>query len=167
MLRLMGAILVLIGGFFVGYLKSQELKGKVEVTTDFLEALSYMKREILQNRGYMFEIMEKLGEKDYSTVGRYFHKMVEQRESEANFSEKWRESIQYEEEISEEIRGILEPLGDVLGQYDGESQGEAIGGIVDSLRGLREEQLEESGRMGRVYVTLGVVGGLFLVILLL
>ena len=56
--------------------------------------------------------------------------------------------------------------GEVLGRYDGDSQRQALEGLLARLEdGLREANLEEQ-RLFRVYAALGVTGGLFACILL-
>lgn len=166
MFKLWGAGLLILGCFYLGYLKSDELKRKVQQTADFSEALRYMRCEITQKHGILRDILLKLGEKEYSTVGRYFSKLLEQLENDDPFSAKWKESIQYQTDLPEELKVILEPLGGILGQYDGISQGEVIDDMLEHLNKLHATQMEESNRLGRMYIALGVTGGVFIVILL-
>ena len=57
-------------------------------------------------------------------------------------------------------------MGDVLGRYDGESQRRALEGLGEALDGCLDQSRQEEKRLFRVYVALGVTGGLFCLILL-
>ena len=61
---------------------------------------------------------------------------------------------------------MLRSLGGVLGRYDAASQSAAILRTASGLEDRLAEASERRGRLGRVYGTLGVSAGLFLVILL-
>ncbi|MEG1999961.1 MAG: stage III sporulation protein AB [Evtepia sp.] len=61
---------------------------------------------------------------------------------------------------------LVGEVGNILGKYDGESQGAALVRIQDKLEELSLAAKEETERMGRVYITVGIVAGLFCMILL-
>ena len=61
---------------------------------------------------------------------------------------------------------MLRSLGGVLGRYDAANQSAAILRTASGLEDRLAEASERRGRLGRVYGTLGVSAGLFLVILL-
>lgn len=71
------------------------------------------------------------------------------------------------EELSPEGRAALLPLGEVLGRYEADGQRAALKRAEEALERERERAEKERDRMGRVYQTLSLAGGAFLVILLL
>lgn len=69
--------------------------------------------------------------------------------------------------LDREDRALLEQLGPVLGRYDGDSQRQALEGVLAGLARRQELAAEDRRRLGRVYGVLGVTAGLFLTILLI
>ena len=61
---------------------------------------------------------------------------------------------------------LLETIRDVLGRYDGESQRQALTALVQRLADQAQKARATAQRLFRVYVALGVAGGLFCVIML-
>ena len=61
---------------------------------------------------------------------------------------------------------LLQEAGDVLGRYDGESQRQALEGLLRGLEGQAAEAAETARRLCRVYLALGLAAGLFCLILL-
>ncbi|MFQ9410237.1 MAG: stage III sporulation protein AB [Evtepia gabavorous] len=61
---------------------------------------------------------------------------------------------------------LLQEAGDVLGRYDGESQRQALEGLLRGLEGQAAEAAEMARRLCRVYLALGLAAGLFCLILL-
>ena len=68
--------------------------------------------------------------------------------------------------LEEEDRRLLQEAGDVLGRYDGESQRQALTALVQRLADQAQKARATAQRLFRVYVALGVAGGLFCVIML-
>jgi len=62
---------------------------------------------------------------------------------------------------------VLRQLGAVLGRYDGDEQLRAIETAIDRLGTLCRFAEERSGRLGKVYTTLGMVSGAFVFLLLI
>ncbi|MFR1232294.1 MAG: hypothetical protein ACLSCQ_00955 [Evtepia gabavorous] len=54
----------------------------------------------------------------------------------------------------------------MLGRYDGESQRQALEGLLRGLEGQAAEAAETARRLCRVYLALGLAAGLFCLILL-
>lgn len=167
MIHFIGAIFVSCGCSYFGFLKAQELKRNVFLTEKFIIALSHMKREITQHQRFLPDIIETLSTHDTSMVGKYFHHLKEQLEEPDSFRIKWTNSMIAEPFLPEKLIDILEPLGSILGQYDSQRQGEALSQILEQLASYKEFATEESHRLGKVYGTIGITFGLFIVILLL
>lgn len=167
MIHFLGAILVSSGCSYFGFLKAQELKRNVFLTEKFIQAISCMKREITQHQRFLPDIIETISTQDTSMVGKYFHHLKEQLEEPDSFRIKWTNTMIAEPFLPEKLIQILEPLGSILGQYDSQRQGEALNHILEELSQYKEFATEESKRLGKVYSTIGVAFGLFIIILLL
>ena len=83
------------------------------------------------------------------------------------FGDSWRRLTAELAELSPEGRAALLPLGEVLGRYEADGQRAALKRAEEALERERERAEKERDRMGRVYQTLSLAGGAFLVILLL
>lgn len=167
MIKMVGTLLVFLGFTSIGILKGQELKKNHSLTLDFVQALSFIQREITQNQRSLSDILRTLKEKEYTSIGRYFKRIYESLEESNSFREKWEESMDSQGDFPRPLLQILQPLGDILGQYHSEKQGEALSLILGQLEELKQLQEEECNRLYKVYVVSGTALGLFFVILFL
>jgi stage III sporulation protein AB len=69
--------------------------------------------------------------------------------------------------LEENDLAALYPLGGILGRYDMECQAEALEQTIIHLKRQLVEATEQRRRLGKVYGTLGVSAGLFLVLVLI
>ena len=84
-----------------------------------------------------------------------------------SWAESWTEALeQVALPLEEADLRLLQEAGDVLGRYDGESQRQALEGLLRGLEGQAAEAAETSRRLCRVYLALGLAAGLFCLILL-
>lgn len=167
MIKMLGTLLVFFGFTSFGLLKGNKLKKDHSLTLDFIQSLSYVQREITQNQRSLSDILRTLKEKEYTVIGRYFNRIYESFEESNSFREKWEESMNSQGDFPRPLLQILQPLGDILGQYHSEKQGEAISLILGQLEELQQRQEEEVARLYKVYVVSGTAVGLFFVILFL
>jgi len=61
---------------------------------------------------------------------------------------------------------VVEQVGSVLGRYDGDSQRQALEQALMRMEELQKQAVEQRARLGKVYGTLGLTAGAFLMILL-
>lgn len=169
MIRILGCFCIILGCGYWGWAKGIALKNKVVTTANFINSLEFMKREITQHHRPLPQILEILGGKERGIVGGYFRslEMLIEQEEQNPFAFGWAKSMAEFPELSPEVVGILEPLGNILGQFDAKSQGEALALVVEDLKKLKENEEVECRKMGQVYGTFGVTSGILLVILLL
>lgn len=167
MLQIVGCAMVILGCSYWGWLQGVELKGGLSLTEEFIRALSYIKREIKAKQRPLPKIIYDLGKKEGTRASEYFQILSKKisPDRQATFSVGWAESMMAE--LPQELTEILEPLGNVLGQFDGKTQGEALEAVLLELKDLRRSQAEKCEKMVQVYGAFGITSGLFLVILLL
>lgn len=80
----------------------------------------------------------------------------------------WQEGLtQCALRLNREDGELLEQLGPVLGRYDGDSQRQAVEGVLVGLHSQQAQAEEDRRRLGRVYGVLGITAGLFLTIMLI
>lgn len=168
-MRIFGSFMVIFGFAYGGWLQGTLLKEKVRITGEFIHALDYMKREITQKHRKLSDILRYLGEKDQGFVCDYVNTLWETMSphEEESFETGWRRSMRAIPQLSSDLLEVLSPLGGILGQYDGKSQGESLESVIEELRQLKEQQEGKCRQMVQVYGALGLTSGLFVVILLL
>lgn len=170
MRRLVGAALLAAGSVALGLGAVAHLEGRVRDLRGLLAGLEAMHRALDSRLAPLDEMLSSAAE---STQGRprdLFRFCAEQLDGGAprRFGVLWDVAL---EELPLRLEcsdlEVLRTLGSVLGRYDGDSQTRALAQCASRLEVQLEEAAEQRQRLGKVYGTMGVSAGLFLVILLL
>ncbi len=169
MIRLLGGTLVAAGAAWMGFRASAALKARARALGEMGEGLALLEQELELDSPPMPLLMDRLilrsrgpAKKLFQDCGRALDRL-----SEEEFSLAWRRLVGELEELGEEGRQALMPLGEVLGRCSCREERQGVEGVRRRLETLRERTEEEYRRQGRVYQTLGLSGGAFLVILLM
>ncbi len=163
----LGKLLLLTGSTALGLLRGEELKKRAACLADFCRALGALSRELAFSLRPLPELVA--GVQGEGPAGVFF--ALCRRYFCDSGGESWTDSWQRALQDSplplkgEDIR-ILREAGEVLGRYDGDSQRQAMEGLVTRLEENLAEARAEARRLFRVYVTLGAAVGLFACILL-
>lgn len=165
MYQMMGASMVIVGCAYWGWLKGFELNEKLRLTEEFIRSLEIIKREISDKHRLLPHIMADLSRKEKNITSEYFRILTQKisPETQSSFSLGWAQSMMAD--LPVELWKILSPLGQVLGQFDGKTQGEALDSVLQDLRQFKVQQAEENLKKVKVYGAFGVTSGIFLVIL--
>lgn len=83
------------------------------------------------------------------------------------FPESWRHALETDKTLCADEREILRTVGSTLGSTELSAQLSALKLCCERLRRLREAAESEVVRRGRLYRSMGILTGIFLVILLL
>lgn len=170
MIRMIGALLLTAGAGALGMGAVWHLNGRVRDLRGLITGLEAMKR-VMAASLEPIEGMLAAAVQSTEDTPRQFYAFCLREMVNLNgrrFFELWETALETiplrleETDLSE-----LRQVGSVLGRFDEEHQLLALEKTVDRLECLLDEAKEESKRMGRVYGTLGVSAGLFLVILLM
>ena len=167
--ELLGQLLLLLGCASLGVLRGLELKKRTACLWAFRRALSLLTRELSFSLRPLTDLLDQAAGETTGPAGTFFTACRE------NFlaggGESWADSWQQALAetplpLTEPDKQVLAQVGDVLGRYDGESQRRALEGLGEALDGCLDQSRQEEKRLFRVYVALGVTGGLFCLILL-
>ncbi len=169
MIRLLGALLVVGSCFMLGEDQASGLRRRVRALEALEDGFGQMEREISLRLLPLPQLMEDLADHSRKPASGLFQdcRRVLDQPDETGFDQHWRDALAGVKELKPEDRRLLEPLGQVLGRYDGQEQVRAIRSCRRELELALERAREESRRMGRVYRAVSAAGGGFLVILLL
>ncbi len=169
MIRMVGAVLVAAGCFWMGEQKARRLTARVRMLCSLRMALEQMERELQLRLLPMPALMETLSVRGDPLVRDLFRRAREALETlpETTFAQAWSPLIRDLPDLEEADRRLLLPVGQILGRYDAPGQASALGQVRRELERQQEQAQEESSRLGRVYRAVGAAGGGFLIILLL
>jgi stage III sporulation protein AB len=168
-LRLIGAVLLLSSGGLLGMGACNQLGARVHCLQALDGALERMERELAFHLTPMPELLSRLAKSTPGPAGMLFGQCLAgfNRLEECGLAGLWREAVETAQlPLGREELDLLKGLGEVLGRYDGAGQQEAVGAVRTELLQYLRCAEEERTRLGRVYGTLGLTAGAFLVLLL-
>ena len=168
MMRLLGAAMVAGVCAWLGFFQAARLKKRVN-TLAHLESGFTLLYQRLDGGDGMPRMMADLARSCGGAAGDLFGfcaRELVHRERES-FPSVWQRGLEGNKDMDQTLRERLRPLGNTLGQCALEDQRRAVDGMRVELSAFRQRAEEEFLRQGRLYRTLGISGGAFLVILLL
>lgn len=170
MIRAAGACLLMVGCGALGLGAVGRLDGRVRDLRELSAGLDILQRELGWRLSPLPGALETAAAGVHGRAARFFAFCAQGAGAldGAPFRSLWQEGLdRCPLVLDREDRALVEQLGPVLGRYDGDSQRQALEGVVAGLARRREQAEEERRRLGRVYGVLGVTAGLFLTILLI
>jgi len=169
MIKMLGAVLLAGGCLWLGEHRARQLRARVEVLDGLLDGLNGLRRELELRLAPLPQLMEELGGQTASPVRDLFLSCRRALEGlrQESFTQAWTNLVEQVPHLQREDKRVLRNLGLVLGRYDGRGQSAAISNVCRELERNREQAWQTSCRLGRVYRTMGAVGGGFLIVLLL
>ncbi len=136
---------------------------------DIAETVAYLEEEISFRFTPLPRLFEHLSGRR-GRAGTFFGAVFAAMEDEKHptMRESWSKAVERELPLlREEERQTLEELGEVLGQYDAETQGKALHVAGERLAAAYLAAREDRQRLGKVYLALGVAGGAVTVLALI
>ena len=167
MTELLGKALVLAGCSAYGLLRGLELKKRGDCLEDFWRFLARVSRELSFSLRPIPDLMAQTRGEGWTADFAAACLEAFAAAGRESWAESWRETLdQTTLPLKEADRALLREAGEVLGRYDGDSQRQALAGILARLEENRGEARREAQRLFRVYAALGIAGGLFVCLLL-
>ena len=165
-IKLFGGIMVFSAGLFWGMYKSGELLQRVKSIRNIKSALAILESEIVFSSHYLrfaFERISKL-----TVCGELFSDAADKMDD-VGVSKAWRDAVRKNRKklaLTEGDTQILELLTPQLGMSDTNGQSQNIRHILTLLDAASAEAEEEYSKSARLYRSMGILGGLLIVILL-
>ena len=169
MIRLIGAALVAAGCGWAGFRAAGGPRRRARALEEAAQGLLLLEQELEWDSPPLPLLMERLIPRSGGPARALFQGCREalDRLEEEPFSAAWRRVTAGLTELGPEGRECLLPLGDTLGRCSGAEQRRGTETVRLRLEELSVRAEEEGRRLGRVYQTLGLSCGGFLIILLL
>ena len=170
MLKLAGVVLLLVGSMSVGLAAVRRLDGRAAALRALTDALEVMECELDFRIPTMEELILETAQRAKAPASRFLNTCARRIAEEQGrpLFDLWMQSAF--DELPELRPGDLDALfalGGILGRYDAEGQQNAIATTRVRLLNCLSEALEERRRKGKIYATLSITAGMFVVILLI
>ena len=150
----------------IGIIISKMYENRVKELKQFKNTLNILKTKIKFTYEPLIDIFKQISQETSNKVEKIFENMT-YKLSFGDVKNSWRDSIQEADiSITQEDKDVLKELGKVLGQTDAESQVSEIE-VTETFLDMQIEKAEEDRKKNqKIYKTLGILIGLFFVILL-
>lgn len=170
MVKILGAAMVMVGAVGLAWRGVERLKERAETLRSLQGAFSYLEEELAFRFTPLPALFAHLGETRGGAVGEFFAGVWREMErpQALPLRQSWaaasRRALPM---LREEERQVVDELGEVLGQYDAQTQARALRLAGERMAGLYLSAQEERQRLGKVYLALGAAGGLATVLALI
>lgn len=151
----------------IGLLISKMYENRVTELNQFKNILNILKTKIKFTYEPLKEIFRQISQDKSNKIEEIFENMTYKLSFE-DVKTSWRDSIQEADiSITQEDKDVLKELGKILGQTDADSQVSEIE-VTETFLDMQIEKAEENRKKNqKIYKTLGVLVGLFFVIILI
>lgn len=173
MLKLIGALIVVVGTTSYGFYRSSLYTKRVEQLKQLIYALNRLRSDIQYNLTPLPDAFRQLSlsiKPPFNDFFKQLHLKLEQDRTTSSFEQIWSielEKLQYESELLPQQIDILVQLGAVLGISDSEDQYQHLQHALERLSIEEEIAVEEQGKYASLWRNLGALVGVALVILLI
>lgn len=170
-LRIIGAILVIISCSGLGFYMAAQWNEHLKTVENLRKLIFLLKGEIVYANSPLAEAFERTGRKAGGVIGDLFFKVSERLslQNGETFYSIWQEEISglsKEVCLSKEDKDQLKGLGEHLGYLDTGMQERTILLYLEQLDLTIEYLRKHKQEKSRLYTSLGIMGGLFLTIVM-
>ncbi|MEW9500388.1 hypothetical protein [Jeotgalibacillus marinus] len=168
-IQLLGAIFIVVGSGLEGFRRAYMLQKHQRVLINLANAFSWMQNEIVKRQTPILDIVkdQQLRKGDVELLYEKFnHHLVV---SQFLLRDAWIEAVKEYGEYSllnQEDLEWIERIGEAIQQFDRQSIDKELSFVIDVLRNRHHEARNRAIQFGKLYKTLGVMGGVLLVLLL-
>jgi len=172
MIKLIGAAVILVSGTMIGWQIGRSYALRPVQLQAFLLALQTLESEIVYGATPLHRAFVKLGNRIGHAVGQIFLTAAERLLSGESQStrECWQAALEKhwpETALRRQEKEVLLSLGHVLGHSDREDQQKHLRLAMSHLHSLEQEARQEQAKYEKMYKSLGFLGGLLVVILMM
>lgn len=172
LLKIAGSIIVILSCSFMGFILSGDCSKRPRQLRELRSLLQMFENQISYLSDVITEAFERIGRIGGNGTGIFFRRTVEilKQGNAANASEAWEKAVRQcirTTALNKEDEEILLSFGKLLGNTDIEGQVKNIRLTLDQLA-LQEDKAEDSKKKNEnMYRSLGMLGGIAVVLVLL
>lgn len=163
MFRIIGAGMIIFAGSMIGFLKSDGLKKRGECLDRIISGLNLLETDIGYGKTDLSKALFSIGENHKIEMFKIMAKNL----SKDGIKVALDKALATEEFLLEKDKEPMRALSEILGMTDSKTQVSAIKRAVSGLLEGKKEALEEYARLGRLYRSCGILGGILGAIILI
>ena len=164
MLKLAGAVMIIVSGSILGILKADRLKKRADNLENITSALELLKCDINYGRKDLQGALRDIGISLKIDIFRRIAEYIK----EIGVKEAIKKALDDDAEcLLERDKEPVRTLGETLGMTDAENQTRAIDEAITRLIKAKKDAEEEYLRLGRLYKSVGFFGGVLVAIVLM
>lgn len=166
MLKFIGLLMIIISGAGLGARASVSLKKNAEICVSVRTFLSELGILMKYSGDTLFSLFTELYERQSVQQLVFLNVLLSELTSGTDFPSAWRKAIYSDKKLSAELSEILLSFGESLGTSGVEGQIMSIERTQAELSAIYENALEQHRRKGRLYRSIGLLGGIAAALLL-
>lgn len=163
MFRIIGSGMIIFAGSMMGFLKSDSLKKRAECIESIILGLNLLETDIGYGRNDLFCTLVSIGENH--GIGMF--KAIAENLSKDGIKVATDKALAEEGYLLERDKAPIRALAESLGMTDGVTQVRTIKRAVSVLSEGKKNAQEEYAKLGRLYRSCGVLGGILGAIILI
>lgn len=172
LIKIVGSIMVLLASTGIGIMAGEKKKRRIKQLKELMVHMKVLYGEIEYGRTALPEVLKIVASRNQGDMTGFFQRVAEElsKLSGESFSVIWNRCMETELAatcLTKKDRLLLEGLGENLGFLDQKMQLTTIGHYMVNLEGAMEEAAAEVREKVRLYNLLGVLGGIFITIVML
>ncbi len=171
-LKFIGSLFLMVSATTIGFLKAEELSERVKRLKEFKRMVIFLQGELRFHRATLSEAFGNVAERIEEPFSSFLKEVSERLEAKdsGNFETVWgemTEKLLHKKGVAKEDGQLLEMLRGSLGYLDLAMQTENLNLVIlqteEAIR-LAKEQQEVKGKL---YQTMGITAGAFLILLII
>lgn len=169
-MKWIGAVLLICATTLIGFDRASKLSKRPKEIIQIKHALQILEAEIVYSQATLSEAFNKIAQQLPSPVAILFQRVATELQTSSDLTKTWIEQVNYflmHASLSQDEAEVLKQFGKTLGQHDITQQKKYIQLALTHLDRILTEAQENHQRYGKMYKNLGVLAGLFLVLLLI
>lgn len=166
MLKLLGIFLVIICGAGLGARASGRLKKNAELCVCVRTFLSELGILMRYSGDTLFTLFSMLHERQSIHELVFLNVLLNEMSGGTDFPCAWRKAVSGDKMLTPELSGLLLSLGECLGTSDIDGQLMSLERAQEELSAIYEGVLSQYRRKGRLYRSIGLLGGITAALLL-
>ena len=163
MFRIIGALMIIFAGSMIGFIKSDALKKREECIGRIISGLNLLETDIGYGKTDLFSTLLSIGENHKIDM----FKAIAKNLSKDGIKVATDKALAEEGFLLEKDKAPIRALAENLGMTDSKTQVGAIKRAVSELMEGRRNAQEEYAKLGRLYRSCGVLGGILGAIILI
>lgn len=169
-MKWLGAILLICATTLIGFELAKRLSNRPKEIRQLKSALHILEAEIVYSQAPLALAFDKIANQLAEPVSELFYSVAIELQTSSDLTETWNNQVDQflnRSSLGPDEEEVLKQFGKTLGQHDITQQKKYIKLALTHLDRVLTEAQENNLRYGKMFKNLGILAGLFLVLLLI